>query len=245
MRSTEKESKDSRLATASTPSGMLPSLRRNQVLRDTAYFSFLPFQRESPSQAAHDGQGLTRAAPVGRAPTPVREGGQTRICWRGGPRPQATARNTRSAGVDGTPVRGARPQKVKESSQGTAAANPRIVVVDDEPLVRAFLKDLLTGKGYTVSVTADPKTGLRMLMGQKPDLVILGLKRSEMDSLDLLREMKTYDEMMPVIVTTHPVNIRLAKEGVRLGAFDYVLKPFDPAYMGALVENALEQWPAA
>jgi CheY-like chemotaxis protein len=118
-----------------------------------------------------------------------------------------------------------------QRSQGTGAGNPLIVVVDDEARVRGLLKDLLTRKGYTVSVTADPKRGLKMLMGQKPALVILGLKRSEMDGLDLLRKMKTYDEMMPVIVTTHLVNIRLAKEGVRLGAFDYVLKPFDPAFM--------------
>ncbi|MDP2894993.1 MAG: response regulator [bacterium] len=217
MRPTEEELKDSRSATTSTLSGLLASLRRNQVLRDRAYFSITPFQSHSPPS----------------------------ICWAGGPQPQAPEKYTCSAGVDATRVQGKRPRTLTQRSQGTGAGNPRIVVVDEEARVRAFLKDLLTRKGYTVSVTADPKRGLKMLMGQNPALVILGLKRSETDGLDLLRKMKTYDEMMPVIVTTHPVNIKLAKEGVRLGAFDYVLKPFDPAYMGALVENALEQSPVA
>lgn len=217
MRPTEDELNDGRFATMNALCGLLASPRRNRVLQDRAYSSITAFQSHSPPS----------------------------ICWAGGPQPQAPEKHTRSAGVDATRVQDKRPRTLTQRSQGTGAGNPRIVVVDDEARVRGLLKDLLTGKGYTVSVTADPKRGLKMLMGQNPDLVILGLKSSEMDSLDLLRKMKTYDEMMPVIVTTHLVNIRLAKEGVRLGAFDYVLKPFDPAFMSDLVENALEQWPVA
>jgi DNA-binding NtrC family response regulator len=151
-----------------------------------------------------------------------------RLCGAGGLGLQACAENTYPAWVDGTP-----------------AWNRRLVVIDDEARMRNLLKDLLTRKGYTVSVTADSKRGLTMLMRQAPDLVILGLKGSEMQGLDVLRRMKTHEEMMPVIVTTHPQNLSLAREGVRLGAFDYVLKPFKPAYMCDLVECALEQWHAA
>lgn len=121
------------------------------------------------------------------------------------------------------------------------AGNPRVVVIEDESQVRGFLKNLLIQKGYTVLATADPKKGLTLLMRQPPDLVILALERSKMDGLDVLRKMKMHEEMMPVIVTTRLYNLSLAKEGMRLGAFDYVLKPFDPAYMSALVESAMEQ----
>lgn len=120
-----------------------------------------------------------------------------------------------------------------------------VIVIEDEVPIRGLLKNMLIRKGYTVSVTADPKRGLTMLMRQSPDLVILSLKRSETQSLDVLRKMKTHEEMMPVIVTAPLQHIRLAKEGVRLGAFDYVLKPFDPAYVSDLVDSALGQWPEA
>lgn len=146
------------------------------------------------------------------------------MCGAGGLRLQAMPETTRRARVDATPAR-----------------NRHVVVIEDEAQVRVVLKDLLTRKGCTVSVTADPKRGLTMLMRQAPDLVILSLKRSAMDGLEVLRKMKTHEEMMPVIVTAPLRSIRLAKEGVRLGAFDYLLKPFDPAYVIALVENALEQ----
>jgi DNA-binding NtrC family response regulator len=118
-----------------------------------------------------------------------------------------------------------------------------IIVIDDEAEVCGLLKDLLTSEGYRVSAATDPQKGLQMVLKQEPDAVLLDLGMPKMDGFQVLKEIKKSNEALPVIIITGFVNIGLAREAIRLGAFDYVTKPFDVAYIKALVKNALDQAP--
>jgi len=116
-----------------------------------------------------------------------------------------------------------------------------IVVIDDEVEICDLLKDLLTAEGYKVSTATDSEQGLQMAMKQRPDLVLLDMNMPRMDGIEVLRQIKKADEAISVIIITGFININLARDAMRLGAFDYITKPFDLAYVKALVENALEQ----
>ncbi len=189
-------------------------LRAPHVLRDQLHPYLAPFQRP-------------------KGPRAYGAGGADR---------RGSVKATGSAVRGSTAPRQRRGRRSPRDSQRRDAVTPRIVVIDGEAAARDLLKMLLTKKGFRVSVTASPRRGLRMLMAEKPDLIILNLTTSGADGLDALRAVKAYDEMTPVIVTVTPANIRLAREGVRLGAFDYVMKPFDPGYVDALVDSALQNW---
>ena len=118
------------------------------------------------------------------------------------------------------------------------AKKPCIVVVDDEEETCCLLKDLLSADGYTVVTASDPEEGLQIVTKVKPGLVLLDLKMPKMDGIEVLRRIKRTDETIPVIIMTGFATIGSARDAIRLGALDYITKPFDFEYIKALVETA-------
>jgi len=119
------------------------------------------------------------------------------------------------------------------------AKRTRILVIDDEPEICGFLKDLLTAEGYAISTATDPEKGLYLAEKLKPDLVLLDLKMPRMDGIEVLRRLKRADETIEVIIITGFGTMDSARAAMRLGAFDYITKPFDLAHVKALVKDAL------
>jgi len=119
------------------------------------------------------------------------------------------------------------------------AENPTILVIDDEVEICSFLKDLLTAEGYTVVTASDPEEGLQRAEKLKPDVVLLDLKMPRMDGIEVLRRIKKIDEAIAVIIITAYGTMDSAKAAMRLGAFDYITKPFDLAHLKVLVRDAL------
>lgn len=107
----------------------------------------------------------------------------------------------------------------------TAAAAPRILVIDDEPQIRRFVDISLRAQGYATSLAATGLEGLALLASRGADLVVLDLGLPDMDGREVLRELRAWSAV-PVVVLT----VRSAEdEKVALldaGANDYVTKPF-------------------
>lgn len=116
----------------------------------------------------------------------------------------------------------------------------RIVVVDDEPSVLAAFQELLGSGGYEVATAQNAEAAMAMLMADPCDLVVMDICLSGMDGLEALRQIKQQSPSMPVIVMTGHGTMQTAIEATKLGAFDYHVKPFEPAEMLAAVEKALE-----
>ena len=114
-----------------------------------------------------------------------------------------------------------------------------ILVIDDEVGICDLLKDVLTAEGYAVFTANDPEKGLRMVEELTPDLVLLDLKMPKMNGIEVLRRIKRFDDATAVIITTGTGTEDTARAATRLGAFDYVGKPFDFAHLKALVRDAL------
>ncbi len=103
----------------------------------------------------------------------------------------------------------------------------RILVIDDEESIRGLLKDFLESKGLDVVSTPDGESGLNLLKEEKFDLFLLDLMMPGISGLDVLRETAAQKIDIPSIVITAHATVQTAVEAMKLGAFDYVTKPFN------------------
>jgi DNA-binding NtrC family response regulator len=116
-----------------------------------------------------------------------------------------------------------------------------ILIVDDEPLVRHSLSELLTLSGYTVSATSNSKEALNVLKDYTTDIVISDIKMPEMDGINLLKQIKKNHPNTPVILITGYGNIENAVEAMREGAYDYITKPIVDTEIKIVIERLVKQ----
>jgi CheY-like chemotaxis protein len=115
----------------------------------------------------------------------------------------------------------------------------RILVVDDEAPVREVLTEYFAGQGYTVEAAANGEEALASVRGRPPDLVLLDVRMQGMDGIETLGRLRRLAPAVPVIMVTANEDAALARETLRMGAFDYVAKPFDFAYLERAVTAGL------
>jgi DNA-binding response OmpR family regulator len=102
----------------------------------------------------------------------------------------------------------------------------RILVIEDEPRILAFLARGLEAEGFTVGAARDGDAGLRLALAERWDLVVLDLLLPGLDGLALLRELQARCPGVPVVIVSARSDLRTKLRGFELGARDYVGKPF-------------------
>ena len=102
----------------------------------------------------------------------------------------------------------------------------RILVVDDEPSVRAALQRALTLERYQVEEAADGREALEQLGGHEPDAVILDVAMPRLDGLETCRRLRSAGSRVPVLMLTAREEVRDRVAGLDAGADDYLVKPF-------------------
>ncbi len=117
----------------------------------------------------------------------------------------------------------------------------RILVVDDEEIVIKSCVRILAGGDYQVDTAADGFAALRMIDDNGYDVVILDIMMPKMDGLEVLRRVKEAHPDIDVIMVTGLSQIDTAVQAMKLGAFDYLPKPFDPDELQLVVRRALER----
>lgn len=116
----------------------------------------------------------------------------------------------------------------------------RILIVDDQDMMRDSLAATLAREGHEVMAATDGQSGVSKLEGTRFDLVITDLKMPKMTGIELLAEVKRLRPDTPVIVMTAFATVQTAVEAMKLGAYHYIQKPFDADEVKILVERALE-----
>jgi two-component system KDP operon response regulator KdpE len=116
----------------------------------------------------------------------------------------------------------------------------RVLVVDDEPQIRRFLRLGLEGDGYEVLEAADARDALRVAVARRPELLILDLGLPDRDGLDLLADLRGWSTV-PVLVLSARGREQEKVRAFDLGADDYVVKPFGMAELLARVKAALRR----
>ena len=131
------------------------------------------------------------------------------------------------------------PEQRTESPESVDGA--RVLVVDDEPVIRELLAECLDSAGYQAHCVGSAEDGLKTLEGDVFDLILTDMKMPGMSGLDFLYRIREHHGPVPVILMTGFGTVESAVEAIKLGAFDYVLKPFRPQQILLLVKRALEK----
>lgn len=114
-----------------------------------------------------------------------------------------------------------------------------ILIIDDDDQLRNSFKKLLSEEDYKVDGAASGEAGLNIVKKEVPDLVILDMRLPGMNGLETFRAIHKIESKLPVIIMTAFGSTETAIEATKLGAFDYILKPFDIPDMLELVKQAV------
>ena len=114
----------------------------------------------------------------------------------------------------------------------------RVLLVDDEPRVRASLKAVLEPT-YDILEAAEAAEGLQLFKRESPDLVLLDVILPGTDGLAVLQAMRTENRAVPVIMLTGTKSVKTAVDAMKMGAVDYLSKPFDVEELQIVIERAL------
>ncbi len=117
----------------------------------------------------------------------------------------------------------------------------RILIVDDDREIVDLLREFLERNGYAVDSAANGREGLSRIVAARPDLVLLDIRRPDMDGMRALQLAQAIDPTLAVIMVTGNADIELARETLRAGAVDYVAKPLDLEYLARAVAVAMRR----
>jgi DNA-binding NtrC family response regulator len=116
----------------------------------------------------------------------------------------------------------------------------KVLIVDDEDLIRWSLRQKITNWGYQVAEAPDGKSAIEALEKEEPDLILLDIRLPDMNGLDVLRAVKEKEPRVVVIMMTAYGVLEDAVTALRLGAYDFVAKPLNFDELSVTVSNALE-----
>jgi DNA-binding NtrC family response regulator len=116
----------------------------------------------------------------------------------------------------------------------------KLLVVDDEHLIRWSLEQNLKKHGYEVVTAGTGEDALRLVREEQPDLVLLDIQLPGISGIDVLEKIKEHDEDIIVIMVTANSGLENAVNAMRLGAFDYISKPFNLDELSIIIKKALE-----
>lgn len=119
--------------------------------------------------------------------------------------------------------------------------NERILIIDDEQSVLDILREHLEGESFTCATTTSPREALETLRPGAFDAVITDLRMPEVSGIEVVERARQCDSNLAIVVVTAVVEVTNAVQAMRLGADDYVLKPFDLNEISLAVANSIEK----
>src|SRR5688572_969155 len=117
---------------------------------------------------------------------------------------------------------------------------PTLLVVDDEPSILYFFREAFAGPEVTLLTAGTAAEGLETVARERPDVVILDINLPDATGLEAFQRIRDIDPRIPVLFITGHGTAATAIEAMRLGAFEYLLKPLELDQLSDLVERAFE-----
>jgi len=116
----------------------------------------------------------------------------------------------------------------------------KILVIDDEKLLRWTLNQNLSKSGYTVVESDTGESGLKAIVDEQPDIILLDIHLPDISGIDVLEKIKAMNPNLLVIMITAYGDIQTAVKTIKLGAYDFVEKPFNMEKLKILIDKATE-----
>jgi len=124
-------------------------------------------------------------------------------------------------------------------SEGKTAAMPKVLVVDDEPVVVNSIRKTLSRKSFRVEEAFSGREAMERVMAESFDLVLLDMRLPDANGLDLVADMKKRKPELRVVIVTGYASIDTAVEAIKRGANDYMPKPFTPDELSSMTNKVL------
>lgn len=121
----------------------------------------------------------------------------------------------------------------------------RILVVDDDPIGSRMMQFLLSEQGYQVDTVDNARGALALIERRTPDLMLLDVNLPHLSGFEMYQRLLDHDYDLPVIFVTAKGELEDKLQGLRMGADDYISKPFQPAELTARVEAVLRRYQKA
>lgn len=144
-----------------------------------------------------------------------------------------------SAPASTAPMRDTPPSPAGSRTSPSESVARTILVVDDDPGVMEVLSEFLVMKGYRVRTASDGASAVRELVAAAPDVVLLDIDLPGLTGVDALPTVRAVAPRTAIIMVSGTTNVEIARRALAGGAFDYVTKPVDLAYLTTSIESAL------
>ena len=122
------------------------------------------------------------------------------------------------------------------------SAPVKLMIVDDEPHLRSSLTFWFREEGYDVLSAGSGREALATLTREAPQILLVDIKMPGMDGLEVLRKVRETSPETTVIIMTAYASVETAIQALKDGAYDYIVKPFDPEAISRLVKKAAERY---
>ncbi|MBP1636929.1 MAG: two component, sigma54 specific, transcriptional regulator, Fis family, partial [Acidobacteria bacterium] len=117
----------------------------------------------------------------------------------------------------------------------------RILIVDDEEIVRESLSAWLEKDGYTLAAAQDGETALERVRNERWSILLVDLKMPGIDGLQVLEQARKLQPEAAAVIMTAYATVDTAVEAMKLGAYDYLVKPFDPEELSLMIQKIVSQ----
>ncbi|MCP4651920.1 MAG: response regulator [Candidatus Omnitrophica bacterium] len=117
----------------------------------------------------------------------------------------------------------------------------KLLVVDDEQGICDFISDFFIRRGHLVVATTDPRKAEALLDKEKPQIMLLDIKMAKMDGLQILKKVRSAHKDVKIIMVSVADDEATKSETVKLGADDFVSKPFTTDYLESVVLNKVQE----
>lgn len=121
--------------------------------------------------------------------------------------------------------------ELSKSGEETPTTTTKILVIDDDQAILGFLKNFLVRRGMEVTTATSGDEALSRIGQDQPGVILLDVRLPGMGGLEVLHRIKQIDRRIDVIMITGFSDEEVGRQAMAMGAFDYILKPFDLDYL--------------
>jgi two-component system sensor histidine kinase/response regulator len=132
--------------------------------------------------------------------------------------------------------------KVRTAAMPISAPSNVVFVIDDDAIIRLSCEQILHKSGYEVKTFGNGQEGIQRLTEVRPPLLVVDIKMPELDGFEVIKRVRKIDPEVVIIVITGYATIETAVDAMKMGAYDFLPKPFTPNELRLIIARGFERW---